>query len=55
MQKVRRKFAHNTVAIIAAGVLLLLLLLLLLTPSAFTTLFLNNHAVLGAILFGTSA
>jgi lauroyl/myristoyl acyltransferase len=53
MQKVRRKFAHNTVGIIAAGVLLLLLLLL--TPSAFTTLFLNNLAVLGGILFGTSA
>jgi len=51
MQKVRRKFAHNTVGIIAAGVLLLLLL----TPSAFTILFLNNLAVLGGILFGTSA
>ena len=50
MQKVRRKFAHNTVGIIAAGVLLLLL-----TPSAFTTLFLDNLAVLGGILFGTSA
>jgi hypothetical protein len=52
MQKVRIKFAHYTVGIIAAGVLLLLLLL---TPSAFTTLFLNNLAVLGGILFGTSA
>ncbi|MGA8912054.1 MAG: hypothetical protein WB443_04260 [Nitrososphaeraceae archaeon] len=50
MQKVRRKFAHNTIAIIAAGASLLLL-----TPSAYTTLFLNTHAVLGAILFGTSA
>jgi hypothetical protein len=53
MQRLRRKFAHSTVAIIAAGVLLLLLLLL--TPTAYTTLFLNNHAVLGAILFSTSA
>ncbi|HEY6165235.1 MAG TPA: hypothetical protein VIW25_10005 [Nitrososphaeraceae archaeon] len=52
MQRLRRKFAHSTVAIIAAGVLLLLLLL---TPTAYTTLFLNNHAVLGAILFSTSA
>jgi hypothetical protein len=51
MQKVRRKFAHNTVAIIAADVLLLLVL----TPSAFITLFLNNHVVLGAILGSKSA
>jgi len=51
MQRLRRKFAHSTVAITAAGVLLLLLL----TPTAYTTLFLNNHAVLGAILFSTSA
>jgi hypothetical protein len=49
MQRLRRKFAHSTAAIIAAGVLLLL------TPTANTTLFLNSHAVLGAILFSTSA